>query len=140
MALVDAGRTPAFPTSASTCAAPLALKLKGTIGITPEARNIVTFDGLPDIPIADFTLTFAGGPKAGSTPPAAISARPPPLVFDANFTSFSGAAVSTSRDRQRSTAAARPAAAAATAAGNRKPPKAKISLQAAGSHQPRHVS
>nr|MBA2523355.1 hypothetical protein [Solirubrobacterales bacterium] len=75
----------------------LALKLKGQIaldGSNPKAlRTQVTFDGLPDIPISDFTLTFAGGDGginiAGRSP-----CTPPPFVFDTTFFSHAGGMVS----------------------------------------------
>jgi hypothetical protein len=70
----------------------LALKLKGTIGINSETRNIVTFAGLPDIPISTFTLTFAGGPSGLNTATRDLC-QPPAPVFDVDFASFSGATV-----------------------------------------------
>ncbi len=106
----------------------LALKLKGTLGIAPGGRNIVVFDGLPDIPISAFTLTFAGGP-GGLVFASRDVCEPPPLVFDANFLSHSGAT---------STAAA-PATVdcseAKDADGSRKP-RAKIKLGRLGSDEP----
>jgi hypothetical protein len=69
---------------------PLALKLEGLIGLdatNPSAlRTQVTFDGLPDIPISDFTLTFAGGPL-GLNLAARSPCEPPPFRFDTSFLS-----------------------------------------------------
>ena len=59
VALVQPG-APGLPDIGIDLRGPLALKLKGTLGFTPEGRNIVVFDNLPDIPIAEFTLTFGG--------------------------------------------------------------------------------
>lgn len=68
----------------------LALKLKGGIAIdqtNPNAlRNQVTFDGLPDIPISEFTLTFKGGP-GGINRAARNPCSQPPFKFDTTFLS-----------------------------------------------------
>ena len=44
----------------------LALKVKGSLSAIPVdgggLQIVVTFDGLPDIPLSEFTLTFADGP------------------------------------------------------------------------------
>ena len=68
----------------------LALKLTGVIGIdstNPTAfRNQVTFDGLPDIPISEFTLTFKGGPD-GLNLATRNPCASPPFKFDTNFLS-----------------------------------------------------
>jgi hypothetical protein len=82
--------TPGLPDLGVDLRGPLALKLKGKIGVTPDVRNIVTFDGLPDIPIANFALTFTGGPS-GLTFANRDLCQPPPIVFNANFASHSGA-------------------------------------------------
>ena len=89
VALVD---TPAsnFPDLGIDLRGALALKLKGVIALTNDIRSQVTFDGLPDIPISDFTLTFAGGPGALNFAVRDLC-QPPPLVFDASFLSHSGA-------------------------------------------------
>ncbi len=70
----------------------LALKVKGAISAAavPSGLQIfVTFNGLPDIPLSDFSLTFAGGPGglnvAGRDP-----CSPPPFMFGADFDSHSG--------------------------------------------------
>ncbi|MCB0875423.1 MAG: hypothetical protein R2718_04790 [Solirubrobacterales bacterium] len=72
----------------------LALKVKGAISavaVPSGLQIVVTFDGLPDIPLSDFSLTFAGGPGglnvAGRDP-----CQPPPFVFGADFDAHSGAA------------------------------------------------
>jgi len=70
----------------------LALKLKGAIALTPDLRGIVTFDGLPDIPIAEFTLAFLGGPTGLSAAKRNLCTPPAP-VFDTSFLAHSGANV-----------------------------------------------
>ena len=107
----------------------LALKLKGTIGVNAETRNIVTFDGLPDIPISNFTLTFGGGPNGLNTATRDLC-KPPAPVFDVDFTSFSGAtlhqAVPATVDCSGATGGG---GGGGGGNNNRKPPTAKISLQ-----------
>ncbi len=93
VALVQAP-TPALPDLGIDLRGPLALKLKGTLGFTADGRNIVVFDNLPDIPIATFTLTFAGGAN-GLTLPSRDVCVPPPLVFDATFDAHSGSSLTT---------------------------------------------
>jgi hypothetical protein len=109
----------------------LALKLKGTLGITPEGRNVVVFDGLPDIPIADFTLTFAGGPD-GLVAAARDVCTPPDVIFDANFLAHSGAT------RSQSVAAKIDCKGATGGGGNGgHKPKATIRVSKRGSNKPR---
>lgn len=71
----------------------LALKLEGAIGIDAtnldSLRNQVTFDGLPDIPISDFTLTFDGG-SGGLNLATRDACTPPAFGFDTTFESHSG--------------------------------------------------
>jgi hypothetical protein len=132
VALVQAA-TPALPDLGIDLRGPLALKLKGTLGFTPDGRNIVVFDNLPDIPIDTFTLTFAGGPN-GLTLPARDFCVPPPPVFDATFDAHSGATVT-------NTATATVDCSGATDGGGGnggggKKPKAKIKVGAEGSDEP----
>jgi hypothetical protein len=66
----------------------LHLLLTGSLTLS----EVVTFDGLPDIPISDFRLTF-------SAPPGLLTANrdlcaPPAPVFHADFTGYDGAAAS----------------------------------------------
>jgi hypothetical protein len=84
--------TPGLPDLGIDLRGPLALKLRGTLGFTPQGRNIVIFDNLPDIPIAGFTLTFAGGP-GGLVVAGPDLCGPAPLTFDADFLSHSGASL-----------------------------------------------
>jgi hypothetical protein len=71
----------------------LALKLEGAIGLdatnVDALRNQVTFDGLPDIPISDFTLTFDGG-TGGLNLATRDACTPPAFGFDTTFDSHSG--------------------------------------------------
>jgi hypothetical protein len=66
----------------------LHLLLRGTLGLD----KVVVFDGLPDIPIAHFALTFP------SAPGLLIASRnlcvPPPPLFHADFTGYNGATTS----------------------------------------------
>ena len=66
----------------------LALKLMGTLA----PGNIVTFDGLPDIPIAHFELRFNGAPD-GLLQAAKDLCQPPAPNFTGNFTAHSGASL-----------------------------------------------
>ena len=77
----------------------LALKLTGAISLTPDLRSQVTFDGLPDIPIADFTLDFNGGPGGLSAAKRDLC-KPPPIIFDTSFLAHSGAALDSATPAQ----------------------------------------
>ena len=59
----------------------LALKVKGALSASRSRRLqiVVTFDGLPDIPLSEFTLTFAAGPAA-STSSTRSPCEPPPFA------------------------------------------------------------
>jgi hypothetical protein len=66
----------------------LHLLLTGSLTLS----EVVTFDGLPDIPISDFRLTF-------TSPPGLLTANrdlclPPAPVFHADFTGYNGATTS----------------------------------------------
>ena len=133
VALVEPA-APGLPDLGIDLRGPLALKLKGTLGFTPEGRNIVVFDNLPDIPISEFTLTFAGG-QGGLVIPARDVCAPPPLTFDANFLSHSTATLAT-------TATATVDCTGASRGGGggghaRKKPRAKIKLGRLGSEKPK---
>ena len=52
----------------------------------------MTFDGLPDIPIAHFQLTF--GPSPGLLTANRDLCAPPAPLFHADFTGYNGAATS----------------------------------------------
>ena len=83
----------AFPDLGVDLKGGLALKVKGSISLVPTGSGaveiVVTFDGLPDIPLSDFSLTFDGGP-GGLNRAARSPCDPPALVFDADFVSHSG--------------------------------------------------
>jgi hypothetical protein len=117
----------------------LGLKLKGTVALTPDARNVVTFDGLPDIPISEFTLTFAGGPNGITFATKDLCATPkPPLVFDADFASFSGANVHVSPTATVDCSGASGGGGSGGGGGGghqgQKPPRAKLSLKLGSKH------
>ena len=101
----------------------LALKLIGQISLdstNPRAvRNRVTFDGLPDIPISEFTLTFAGG-RSGLNLAARNPCAPPPFAFDTNFRSFAGGTATATTDAK---------ATCKRSSGGKKP-RAKVKLKA----------
>ncbi len=65
----------------------LALKLKGSLAL----NNQVTFNGLPDIPIAHFALTFSGPPDGLLFANRDLCQAPAPL-FTGSFTPHSGTA------------------------------------------------
>ena len=84
--------TTAFPDLGIDLKGGLALKVKGGLSIVPVSggsRIVVTFDGLPDIPLSEFTLTFDGGP-GGLNLLSRNPCEPPPLTFNADFTGQSG--------------------------------------------------
>ncbi len=140
VALVNAGNGPGgLPDIGLDLRGALGLKLKGTVALTADARNVVTFSGLPDIPISEFTLTFAGGPDGITFATKDLCADPkPPLVFDADFTSFSGATLHASPTATVDCSGASGGGGGGGGGGNhhRKPPKAKISLGKLGSKHP----
>jgi hypothetical protein len=71
----------------------LSFKLLGTLAFD----NKVTFDNLPDIPIAHFELQFAGGPEGLLFANRDLCAPPAP-VFTGTFSSHGGVDVPFSRD------------------------------------------
>ena len=71
---------------------PLPLQLFGDFVFTGSTSGIV-FDGLPDIPIAHFELSFVGGPD-GLLVAGRDLCQPPGPVFNTTFDSHSGAAQS----------------------------------------------
>jgi hypothetical protein len=66
---------------------PLHIQLKGTFLTTPT--NGVQFAGLPDIPIATFTLTFGGGPGGLLIANKTLCDKPTP-TFNTSFDAYSG--------------------------------------------------
>lgn len=101
----------------------LALKLTGAIGIdssNPSAfRNQVTFDGLPDIPISEFTLTFDGGP-GGLNLATRNPCANPPFKFDTTFLSHGDVTTTGMTDAK------------ATCRGSKPTAKAKLKVPKAG--------
>jgi hypothetical protein len=78
-----------FPNLGLDLKGQLHLLLQGTTAINP---NTVTFNGLPDIPIARFQLTFTNPPALlGTTRDICV---PPAPVFHADFTGYNGATAS----------------------------------------------
>jgi hypothetical protein len=80
----------------------LALKVKGAISAAavPSGLQIfVTFDGLPDIPLSDFSLTFDGG-QGGLNIARRDPCSPPPFGFVADFDSHSGKTLNVHSDAQ----------------------------------------
>jgi hypothetical protein len=83
--LIDTGAVPNFGLDLQ---GQLHLQLQGSLGLD----KVVTFDGLPDIPIAHFQLTFA-------SPPGLLTASrnlctPPAPVLHADFFGYNGATAS----------------------------------------------
>jgi hypothetical protein len=75
----------AFPNLGLDLKGQLHLLLQGTTAINP---NTVTFNGLPDIPISRFQLTFTNPPALlGTTRDLCV---PPAPVFHADFTGYNG--------------------------------------------------
>jgi len=84
--LVDVGGS--LPNLGLDLQGQLHLLLEGTIDIS----KVVTFNGLPDIPIAHFALTFGSTPGfLGNTRDLCV---PPPPVFHADFSGYNGASTS----------------------------------------------
>jgi hypothetical protein len=107
----------------------LALKVKGSISAAavPSGLQIfVTFDGLPDIPLSDFSLTFAGG-DGGLNVAGRDPCKPPPFVFEADFDGHSGATSNVSAD----------AGATCPSGGGSKKPKARLAIAKVGSGKPK---
>jgi hypothetical protein len=80
--------TPGLPQLGLDLRGPLALKLKGSFVLTDQGTGVV-FDGLPDIPISRFQLTFTGG-DSGLVLASRSVCEPPPLDFSTSFLSPSG--------------------------------------------------
>ncbi|MFL5871034.1 MAG: hypothetical protein ACJ75R_08120, partial [Solirubrobacterales bacterium] len=77
----------AFPNLGLDLKGQLHLLLQGATAINP---NTVTFNGLPDIPISRFQLTFTNPPALlGTTRDLCV---PPAPIFHADFTGYNGKA------------------------------------------------
>jgi hypothetical protein len=85
--LVSSGST--FPNLGLDLKGQLHLLLQGATAINP---NTVTFEGLPDIPISRFQLTFTPSPGLLGTSRDLCVGAPP--VFHADFTGYNGASTS----------------------------------------------
>jgi hypothetical protein len=107
----------------------LHLKITGKLGfitVGPDSLTGVTFEGLPDIPIADFNLAFT---QDRLNQLARDACKPPAFVLDAQFESFSGATL-----HDRPTATIQGCGSNPPHGG--KKPKAKLKLSHAGSNRP----
>ena len=80
--------TPGLPRVGLDLQGPLHLLLQGDFQIA--ASTGVQFDGLPDIPILNFALTFNGGPS-GLVIPARDLCLPPAPLFSTDFVGHNGA-------------------------------------------------
>jgi hypothetical protein len=106
----------------------LALKLKGSFVLTAQGTG-VEFDGLPDIPISDFQLTFKGG-NDGLVLAARQVCSQPPFEFSTDFLAHSGAAT-------QGTTAAKVSGTCDGGSGGKKKPKATVTLAKLGSEKPK---
>jgi hypothetical protein len=110
----------------------LALKVKGGISLVPTPGGpiqiVVTFDGLPDIPLSDFSLTFAGG-EGGLNKAARNPCAPPPFNFTADFVAHSGATRTVDADAD--------ATCPGTGGGGNGNAKARVEIARLGSGKPR---
>lgn len=106
----------------------LGLKLKGALGLSTELRPVVTFDGLPDIPISEFTLTFAGGPTGVNDASPDLCSEKPPPAFNTNFLAHTGAVLDLETPAKVTCDKAK--------GGKKKPPKATLKLGRLSSDQP----
>ncbi len=111
----------------------LSLKVKGSLGGSPGGQAQVTFDDLPDIPLSEFRLSFAGGPD-GLNVATRDPCSPPPFGFVADFNSHSGKSLQVGSDA-RSTCvgggAGRPKASVRIAKLQSGEPKVALRLRAA---------
>ena len=99
----------------------LALKLTGRVTLE-NFRAVNTFDGLPDIPISDFTLTFTREHGLILTDDLCKASSPP--MADAAFTAHSGAVVNTTV----------PVEVRGCGGGDGKKPRAKVKLRGKENH------
>ena len=82
---------PGLPEIGLDLRGPLALKLTGELSTDATARAVTTFAGLPDIPIAEFKLTFTRDPGFVI---AGVEMCETQLVVEGAFKAHSGAATS----------------------------------------------
>lgn len=116
---------PGLPDIGLDLRGPLALKLTGSLALGGDGRAITTFAGLPDIPIADFKLTFTR--EAGFVIAGVDLCASPPLIVDGLFRAHSGA----------ETAVQAPIELEGCGGDKGKKPKAKVKLSKLGSDEPK---
>jgi hypothetical protein len=114
--------TPGLPEIGLDLRGPLALKLTGALSLGPDGRAITTFAGLPDIPIADFKLTFTREP--GFVFAGVDLCNSPGLAVEGLFTAHSGAQTSVQAPIELEGCKAKGK------------PKAKVKLSKLGSDEP----
>lgn len=105
----------------------LNLKLQGSSGLGEDNRNITILDGLPDLPLSDFKLTFPGGTGSLLVVTGKVCAASAKL--NANFTSQAGQKVG------RSVATGKRGCPGGSG-GAAKRPKAKVKVVGAKRHRP----
>jgi hypothetical protein len=108
----------------------LPLKILGDSGFD-NGRVVTTFDGLPDLPLSRFELTFPGGPTGLIRVLDNVCA--PNVTFNADFTSQSGQKVS----RTLPTKVTGTCAGGGGNGNQAKKPKARIVVKGAKHHKPR---
>lgn len=109
----------------------LNLKLQGTSALGAKNRNTTILDGLPDLPLSNFKLTFPGGTDSLLVVVGKVCAASAHL--NANFTSQAGQKV------RRSVATKKTGCPGGdkNGGGAKKKPKAKVRVAGAGQHHPR---
>jgi hypothetical protein len=87
--LIAATATSGLPEVGLDLHGPLSLRLKGQLAPLPAGAGAI-FDGLPDIPIASFQLSFLGGSK-GLLVSQRDLCKPPKPTLNGDFAAHSGA-------------------------------------------------
>ncbi len=109
----------------------LNLKLQGSSALGAKNRNVTILDGLPDLPLSNFKLTFPGGADSLLIVTGKVCAAKAHL--NANFTSQAGQMVS------RSVATRKKGCPGGdkNGGGAKRRPRAKIRVVGAGGHHPK---